>query len=641
MNTPAAPAARLAALRALMTTYGWDAAVISGTDPHGSEYLPERWQQRQWISGFTGSYGTVVVTQDHAGLWTDTRYFIQATAQLEGTGFSLHKLRVPNAVDYPQWLASVLPQNAVVGVDGLCLTGADVQRLQDALAPLEGRIDSRPDFLSVLWTDRPALPLNPLFVLDPKYSGRSTAEKLAWLRSRMADEGCTHLLLNSLDQIAWLYNIRCHDVPFNPVAVSYALVEAPAGTAAGTKAPAGTAAAAGAPAATLFLAPEKVGKTVRGLLAQEGVSIAPYARLEAALRNLPGSARIWLDGSCLNYATYQLVTATLGASHVVDKASPVLLEKALKNPVEIAGFRQAYIKDGVALTRFFRWLEKALAAGQTVTELDASATLTSLRAQGDDSMGDSFHTISAYGANAALPHYFPTPTQCSTLQPKGLYLVDSGGQYLHGTTDITRTVPLGPLTDLEREDYTLVLKGMIALSTAVFLKGTNGTNLDILPRLPLWKAYRNYGHGTGHGIGHYLCVHEGPQDIRLAWRDQPILPGMVTSNEPGMYREGLHGVRHENVILCVPANGVGSSASASNSSAANASNGSAASASNDFGDWLAFETLTLCYIDPSPLVPELLTPEEMDWLTRYNKHVYDTLAPLLDEDERAWLRAKL
>ncbi len=593
MNIPE----RIEALRRLMTLHHWDAAVISGTDPHAGEYLPERWQQRRWISGFTGSYGTVVVTPTQAGLWTDTRYFIQAAKELEGNGIELHKLRVPGAVDYPAWLAGILPQNGVVGIDGLCFSVAATRDLAVALAPVQGRIENLPDFLDAIWTDRPGVPLNPLFLLDVNYSGRSAADKLARLREQMASEHCTHFILNSLDQIAWLFNLRCQDVSYNPVAISYALVDSQK--------------------AVLYILPQKVGHTVRQLLEAEGITTAPYDRLLADLSQIPADSRVWMDGSCMNFAVYNTLKAHCGEG-LVDKTSPVLLDKALKNPVEIEGFRLAYLKDGIALTRFFRWLEHTVRADIEVTEWDAAAKLSALRAQADEAMGDSFHYISAWGPNAALPHYFPTQTQCCCLEKKGLYLIDSGGQYLHGTTDITRTIPLGPLTELEREDYTLVLKGMIALSTAVFLKGTHGTNLDILPRLPLWKAGRNYGHGTGHGIGHYLCVHEGPQDIRLAWRDQPVLPGMVTSNEPGMYREGLHGVRHENVVLCVEAN----------------------PASNEFGDWLQFETLTLCYIDTTPLLKELMTAEETDWLNRYNRHVYDTLCPYLEPEEKEWLESK-
>lgn len=592
---------RIQALRQLMTQYKWDAAVISGTDPHASEYLPERWQQRQWISGFTGSYGTVVVTATHAGLWTDTRYFIQSAKELAGTGIELHKLRVPDAVDYPAWLAANLPTNAVVGIDGLCMSLAATRELAMALNNSGGRIDNRPDYLEAIWENRPQLPLNPLFLLDTMYAGRSAQEKITWLRALMDKEKCTHFILNSLDQIAWLFNIRCQDVSFNPVAISYAIIDAQN--------------------ATLFIQPQKVGQTVHKLLAEQGIQTAPYAQFIGQLAQLPTESRVWIDGTCMNFAVYNALRTQLG-NQIVDKTSPILLEKALKNPVEVEGFRQASLKDGVALTRFFRWLEHTVNADIAVSELDAAAKLSELRARSDGSMGDSFHYISAYGQNAALPHYFPTKEQFSYLEKKGLYLIDSGGQYLHGTTDITRTVPLGPLTDLEREDYTLVLKGMIALCTAVFVKGTNGTNLDILPRLPLWKAYRNYGHGTGHGIGHYLCVHEGPQDIRLAWRDQPILPGMVTSDEPGMYREGMHGVRHENVILCVPATEAG------------------ADGINVFGEWLQFETLTLCYIDSTPLIKELMEPSEIDWLNNYNSHVYQMLSPYLNEDEVQWLEGK-
>ncbi len=588
-------AERLAALRSLMDRYQWDAVIISGTDPHGSEYLPERWQQRKWISGFTGSYGIVVVTRDHAGLWTDTRYFIQVKKELEGTGIELHKLRVPDAMNYPEWLASVLPAGSVTGIDGLCMSVNDVRHLESLLAKKGCRIDNKPSFLDEIWKDRPGLPSNPLFMLAPVYSGRTTEQKLEWLRKDMKSTGADYFLMNSLDQIAWLFNIRCHDIPYNPVAISYALI--------------------GSESAILFISQEKVGKTVKENLNVQGISIAPYESIFRALEALPGDSTIMLDGNTLNYALFSHVQQQPGKS-LVDRPSPVALEKALKNPVEIEGYRKAYLNDGIALTRFFIWIEQMLALGTPVSELDTENKLSSLRGEAEGAMGDGFHYTSAYGKNAALPHYSASPAQFSMLEPKGFYLIDSGGHYLYGTTDITRTVPLGPLTPMEKEDYTLVLKGMIALSTAVFMKGTTGTHLDIIPRMPLWKGLRNYGHGTGHGIGHYLCVHEGPQDIRLTFRDQTIVPGMVTSNEPGMYREGEHGVRHENVLLCKDLG------------------------TNEFGEWYGFETLTICYIDTSAITLSLMDPWEVDWLNDYNRMVYKNLAPHLDPDEAQWLAAK-
>jgi len=584
---------KIQALRLLMQKAGWDAAVISGTDPHGSEYLPERWQQRKWISGFTGSYGTVVITRDHAGLWTDTRYFIQSRKELEGTEFELHPLRVPKAVDYPEWLATNLTTGAIVGIDGECVTYRDAERLRKALKGLDATLDSRASFLNAIWNDRPGLPLNPVFILEEKYSGKAAREKLEHLRQQIKEEGCSHIVLNSLDQIAWLFNLRGHDIPFNPVAVSYALIDEKN--------------------ATFFITPGKVSENVIQILREQGISVMPYDSFPVVLQSLPPQTRIMADGNTLNYSTFQALIANCT---VQDVQSPVILDKAIKNSVETNGFRKAYLNDGIALERFFFWLVRSLEKDIVLTETDAAKKLSWMRTLAEGAMGDSFQYISAYGPNASLPHYAPNPKTALSLLKKGLYLIDSGGHYLYGTTDITRTVPLGPLTQAERQDYTLALKGMIALSRAVFLKGTKGTHLDMLVRDPLWRHRINYGHGTGHGTGHFLCVHEGPQDIRMTWRDQDLLPGMITSNEPGIYREGSHGVRHENVLLCNLLE------------------------ENEFGIWLGFETLTLCHIDTSPLLISLMEPSEVEWLNAYNRSVYTKLAPFLTYDESVWLEKK-
>ena len=571
--------------------YGWDAAVVPGSDPHGSEYLPEHWKQREFISGFTGDYGTIVVTPDHAGLWTDTRFFIQFDKELGDTEYVLHKLRVPDAVSYPEWMASVLPEGAVVGIDGSCISVAEAQELAEALEPLHGRICSRPDYLDALWTDRPGTPADPVFVLDTKYTGRSADEKIAWLRSVLDSKGCKGMLLNNLDEIAWLLNLRSNDVAFNPVIISYLLVQDDD--------------------IVLFANPDKFAPKVL----PDGVRVLPYSAVFGYIGELPADSRLLIDDGVMNYALYGIARERLGDG-VVCGPSPVRLEKALKNATELAGYRKAYLKDGIAQTKYFKWLEETLQSGAQITEMEAADKLVLFRREQGNYLEESFAPISATGENAALPHYQPTHEHCSIIQARGLYLLDSGAQYLEGTTDITRTVPAGPLTDLEREDYTLVLKGMIGLSTAIFPRGTRGANIDVLARIPLWKALRNFGHGTGHGVGHVLCVHEGPQDLRQNVYDQAMLPGMVTSDEPGLYREGMHGVRHENVILCRELE------------------------KNMFGDWLGFETLTCTYIDPSPLVPELMTEEEKAWLNNYNRIVYTRLLPWLSEDEKAWLKRK-
>ncbi|MBP6867587.1 MAG: aminopeptidase P family N-terminal domain-containing protein [Bacteroidales bacterium] len=587
---------KITALRRLMEQQGWDAAVIPGTDPHGSEYLPERWQQRKWISGFTGSFGTVVVTHTHAGLWTDTRYFIQARKELEGTEFELHPLRVPDAVDYPQWLAASLPAGSVTCIDGECMTYRQVMALHQSVRANAGSVVDRPSYLDDIGRDKPPLPLSPVFVLEPKYCGRETEEKIQWLRRELFNGDCSHILLSGLDQIAWLFNIRSHDIPYNPVAIAYALVDSHN--------------------ATLFIREAKVGDSVKKTLRAQGVDIAPYESLKATLESISPDSVFMADGDTLNHSLFQFLLSRFGTAGVKDVPSPVILAKAVKNPVETEGFRKAFLHDGLAMERFLFWLEKSLEQDIPLSEKDAADKLSWMRTLSPDAMGDSFQYIPAYGANAAMPHYSAAAASCTRLEKKGLFLIDSGGHYLYGTTDITRTVPLGPLTPLEREDYTVALKGMIALSRAVFLKGTRGTHLDMLAKDPLWRYRRNYGHGTGHGIGHFLCVHEGPQDIRMTWKDQELLPGMVTSNEPGIYREGSHGVRHENILLCKELE------------------------ENEFGHWLGFETLTLCHIDTSAIVVSLMERGEIEWLNRYNKSVYEKMVPFLTYEESRWLKEK-
>ena len=589
------PKENIAQLRQMMQTEGWDAIVVSGTDPHSSEYLPQRWQARKFVSGFTGSYGTVVVTATHAGLWTDTRYFIQATAQLEGTGIELHKLRVPEAVDYPEWLAEELGESSIVCVDGLCMPLATVEHMQTLFAPKGIKVVSRPDYIDALWPDRPALPDAPVFELGVEYTGRSRADKLAWLCESIAQRGCGSILLSSLDEIAWMLNLRSSDIAHTPVLISYLWVSADR--------------------VVLYASLDKFDDSLRAALAADGVELAPYAEAMAGVATWPAEAPIYIDGAMLNYALYEQVIARYG-DKVVNATSPVKLEKSIKNETEIAGFHCAYHKDGVAHARFFYWLEKAMERGERITEIDAANKLISIRKEMEGYLDESFAPISAYGKNAALPHYSATPENCSVLEPRGLYLLDSGAHYLDGSTDITRTVPLGPLTDDEAADYTCVLQGMIALSLASFPRGTRGANLDILARMPLWKYNRNYGHGTGHGVGHVLCVHEGPQDLRQNLYDQAMLPGMITSCEPGMYCEGQYGIRHENMLLCYE------------------------DEVNEYGDWLAFMTLTCTYIDTTPLVEELLTDEEKMFIDCFNSRVYEEIAPELTDEEAAWLKSK-
>ena len=587
---------RIERLREIMTENGWDAVVVSGSDPHSSEYPAPRWQQVRWLSGFTGETGDLVVTHDHAGLWTDSRYFIQALEQLEGTGVELHKTRVPDAVGIPEWLSD---RAQVVAFDGLCQSAGAAEEIQ-------GQVVDVPDMLETLWEDRPLIPVSPVTTLDVDcFGGIPRLQKIEWLRKWMLLHGVDRILLSSLDEIAWMLNVRGNDIDYNPLVISYLLVSQDS--------------------VKWF-----VKKDVDCLdpdtedsfneLVADGVEVEDYDAVFYALKDFSGEnapVRIFIDPSTLNYHIYNHICEIYPSECIVQGVSPVILEKSVKVPSEIENLRQTYIEDGAAMERFLYWLEKEVASGREVTEWEASEKLTSLRAEIPGYRGNSFENISAYGPGAALPHYSTPREGSAVIKPYGLYLVDSGGQYLTGTTDITRTVPMGPCTDLEKEDYTLVLRGMIDLSMAVFPRGTAGCQIDVLARMPLWKARRNFGHGTGHGIGYYLCVHEGPQSIRYQYNPQPLLPGMVTSNEPAIYREGMHGIRHENIVLCREAG------------------------TTQFGDWLSFETLTCCHIDTSAVLPELLGPEALAWLNEYNAWVYETLSPLLPEEVAKWLKKKM
>lgn len=608
---------RISSIRALMSRKGWDAVIISGSDPHSSEYPAPRWKQVEWASGFTGEAGDIVITADHAGLWTDTRYFIQANRQLAGTGVELHKTRVPEQVLIPEWLATAAfdrkDRAVVIAVDGLCQGVSAIADIRQAMES-EGReygsdeengfrIVSVPDMFDDLWEGRPAIPQTPIITLGEDIAGESRASRIAWLRAEAEAKGCDAILLTALDEIAWVLNVRGSDIEYNPLVISYLLVSDVS--------------------VDWFV---RKGGTIDSdtrdsfnELKAEGINVLPYDDISLALAGEmaeTGIESLFVDPSSLNYNLYNILMSNSLAGSVVEGCSPVGLRKAVKNEVEIEGMREAHLDDGVAMECFLHWLETSVRGGGTVTEWDAAVKLGQLRAEISGYRGDSFETISAYGEGAALPHYITPRVNAPVLEPHGLYLCDSGGQYLNGTTDITRTVPLGPCTMLEKEDYTLVLKGHIGLAMAVFPRGTAGCQLDVLARGPMWKAHRNFGHGTGHGVGFFLGVHEGPQDIRQNFNRTPLIPGMITSDEPGIYREGLHGIRHENLVLCVE------------------------DGSSEFGDWLKFETLTLCHFDTSAIIIDLLNDEEKKWLNEYNARVYRTLAPRLPEEVASWLEKK-
>ena len=590
---------RIEALRALMRENSWDMVILTGSDPHASEYPAARWKQVEWLSGFTGEAGDLVVTQDHAGLWTDTRYFIQANKQLAGTGVELHKMRVPEQVPIPEWIASLEMDEPVIAVDGLCQPVAAMRELQDAVP--SAIIVPVPDLLSALWEDRPAIPCTPIITLGEDLTGESREARIQWLRKWLVRQGADAIFLTALDEIAWLLNVRGSDIAYNPLVISYLLVTLDEVSWFVRK--------------DAYADPDQDTADSFDELAADGVTVCDYSDVNFKLASLrlDGVDRICVDPSTLNYCLRDAIDDGDQLPEVVECESPVQLRKAVKNAVQIEGMREAHLEDGLVMEQFLYWVEQH--AGQ-VNEWEAACYLGSLRAQISGYRGDSFETISAYGPSAALPHY-STPSEGSALlEAHGLYLCDSGGQYLFGTTDITRTVPMGPCTALEREDYTLVLKGHIDLSMAVFPKGTCGPHLDILAREPLWRYKRNFGHGTGHGVGFFLGVHEGPHEFRQNFNSVPFQAGFVITDEPGLYREGMHGVRHENVLLC------------------------RSLGDNEFGSWLGFEPLTLCHFDTSCLEVSLLTGDERNWLNAYHERVYRTLSPRLPAEVASWLRNK-
>lgn len=579
---------RIQTLRAWMKQTGIEAFIIPSTDPHLSEYVAPHWQSREWISGFTGSAGTVVVTENEAGLWTDSRYFLQAAQQLEGTGIDLYKEMLPETPSIPAFLSEQLKKGQSVGIDGKVFATDAARSLQKELENNGITLKCTADPMEQIWDGRPEMPQAPAFIHDMKYAGRTCAEKLEAIRAEMKKAKADSLLLSALDEIAWTLNLRGSDVHCNPVVVSYLLI--------------------GENEAHYFINSQKVTPKVAAHLHEAGVSLHTYQEIESYLAQLPAE-NLMLEPGKTNYAVRSAIPQQC---RVIESPSPVALLKAVRNEQEIAGLRQAMQRDGVALVKFLKWLEEAVPQGKE-TEISVDKKLHELRAAQPLYMGESFDTIAGYGAHAAIVHYEATPETDIPLEPRGFLLLDSGAQYLDGTTDITRTIALGPLTDEEKTDYTLILKGHIDLAMAVFPEGTRGTQLDVLARMPIWQHRMNFLHGTGHGVGHFLNVHEGPQSIRMNENPVTLRPGMVTSNEPGVYKAGSHGIRTENLVLTVPA-GEGL-----------------------FGRYLKFETVTLCPICTRGIVRDLLTPAEIDWLNQYHRTVYEQLSPSLDEDERLWL----
>lgn len=585
-------ATRLAALRAEMKRAGIQAAIIPQADPHMSEYIASHWQARRWLSGFSGSAGTLVVpAEGHARLWTDSRYFLQAAEQLEGTETELMKEGLPGTPSIEAWLAEELPAGAAVGVDAMLMSVGALRGLRTALKARGIRLDTMFDALPAIWTDRPALPKCAVFVHDEQYAGLSAASKIAGALDGARAHGADALFVSALDQVAWLLNIRSRDVRYNPVATAYVYL-GPEGN-------------------ILFIDADKLDADVQAYLKSQGVETRPYTAVKAFIIGLSTQRRVLLDPASTAYGLLEAF-----GERAVEAMSPIAMPKACKNEVQIAGIREAMKRDGVALVHSLMELESRMAAGETVTEMDVAEILRRKRAEQPLFFDESFGTIAGYGPHGAIVHYEADEKSNATLRPEGLLLIDSGAQYLDGTTDITRTIALGTPTQQERADFTLVMKGHIALAQAVFPEGTCGTQLDALARQYLWQHGLSYLHGTGHGVGHFLNVHEGPQSVRLNYVPAPLTPGMVTSNEPGLYRAGVHGIRCENLVLTVPA------------------------LDTEFGRFYRFETLTLFPFDTRLFATEMMTEAELAWVNAYNSRVYDALAPMLGKEAREWLESK-
>ena len=579
---------RIHALRMTFRPNNIKAFIIPSTDPHLSEYVAPYWMSREWISGFTGSAGTAVILMDKAGLWADSRYFLQAEKELEGSGITLYKEMLPETPSITKFLCQNLKPGESVSIDGKMFSVQQVEQMKEDLAPYQLQVNLFGDPLKNIWKDRPSMPDAPAFIYDVKYAGKSCGEKVAAIRTELKEKGIFALFLSSLDEIAWTLNLRGSDVHCNPVIVSYLLVTQDE--------------------VVYFISPEKITQEVNEYLQEQQVSLRKYDEAESFLNSFAGE-NILIDPKKTNYSIYSAINP---ACKVVRGESPVTLLKAIRNEQEIAGIHHAMQRDGVALVKFLKWLEASVLSGKE-TELSVDRKLHEFRAAQPLYMGESFDTIAGYKEHGAIVHYSATEESDVTLQSKGFLLLDSGAQYLDGTTDITRTIALGELTEEEKTDYTLILKGHIALAMAKFPAGTRGAQLDVLARMPIWSHGMNFLHGTGHGVGHFLSVHEGPQSIRMNENPIVLQPGMVTSNEPGVYKAGSHGIRTENLTLvCKDKEGM-------------------------FGEYFKFETITLCPICKKGIIKEMLTAEEVKWFNDYHQTVYKKLSPSLNEEEKKWL----
>ncbi|SHF87680.1 Xaa-Pro aminopeptidase [Mariniphaga anaerophila] len=574
---------RIKSLRLELLKRNLDAWYISGTDPHASEYLPERWQTRAFISGFTGSYGVVVITQEEAGLWTDSRYFLQAEEQLKGSGIKMYKLRVADAVSPEEWLSKKLQRNSKVGFDPQTLSVSGYKTMNNSLKKTGISMVETSDLFERIWEDRPAIPADEVFDYKHAHTGISRRGKKELLAAELKKHNADFQVITALDELAWLFNLRGSDIPFNPVFTGYGV--------------------AGKNDWILFVDNAKIPNQLKIHLEKEKIELRPYSAFPAWLKSVKGKT-VFIDPTSASFSVFSTLQ---NENKIVEGISPVSMLKARKNKTELSGFREAMKKDGVALLEFLFWLKENV-KNNTVTEFDAAKKLAWFRSLQPDFKGESFSPIMGYREHGAIVHLSVNKDNALPLRPEGILLFDTGGQYLQGTTDITRTVALGKVTAQQKTDYTLVLKGMIALSLARFPEGTKGCNLDILARKPLWEHGLNYGHGTGHGVGHFLNVHEGPVSIRQEFNEVPLQPGMVLSNEPGLYREGEYGIRTENMIVCVEKE------------------------KTSFGNFLGFETLTLCPIDTNLIDISLLSEKERNWLNAYHNKVRSELKPLVREE---------
>ncbi|GAB1415447.1 aminopeptidase P family protein [Paludibacter sp.] len=580
---------RLNVLCAAMSENGIAVYIVPGTDPHAGEYIPDYWKERDWISGFDGSAGTAVIALDKAFVWVDSRYFLQADEQLKDTGFEAMKMGLPETPDMLKWITENLKDGERVGVNPLLFSVNAYASMTKLFASKGIKLVSI-DLIKALWSDRPLISNQKIFLFDEKYAGSSFKNKLEAVRNSLKAVNADYLVLNTLDDIAWLFNIRGNDVSYNPVATAYALISLND--------------------ASIYISPEKLNDEVSAYFKINNIAVKNYSDISSDLSKIPSQARIVIDGNKVNQSLYENIK-----SEIVNMLSPVTSLKSIKNPIEIEGVRNAMIKDGVALTRFFIWLEENVASGE-LSEISISEQLNEFRRQQDLYFGKSFSTIAGYAHHGAIVHYKADANSDSKIYPENILLLDSGGQYFDGTTDITRTITLGKTTVQQKIDFTLVLKGHIGIVTASFPMGTRGSQLDILARKSLWDRGLNYGHGTGHGVGHFLNVHEGPQSIRMDENPTVLQQGMIISNEPGIYRTGEYGIRIENLVLVTK------------------------DKTTDFGDFLKFETLTLFPIDVNLIDKSLLNSDEIKWLNDYHKTVYQKLSPNLNQKENEWLESK-